>query len=184
MALKPTTGALLVNFALFDADGKVTAKLNDSTLMINEKRAYEVKKTPKSLLLTHLASGTVILQMECEGADVVAFTKGEFHTIKGHVIRGVSHRMENRQAPCQRHDARCERRVGRPRLKQGDRVLSCDRRHDDDLLVFQIHGCRISIAQFTLDQLTRHRRFNLLLDQSLQGSRPIDRIVTALTQMP
>ena len=87
IALKPTTGALLVNFALFDAGGKVTAKLNDSTLMINERRAYDVTKTPKSLLLTHVESGTVILQMEVKTPDVVAFTKGEFHTLKGHVIR-------------------------------------------------------------------------------------------------
>ena len=41
VALKPTTGDLLVTFALFDAGGKVTAKLVDSTLMINERRAYE-----------------------------------------------------------------------------------------------------------------------------------------------
>ena len=86
IALKPATGALLVNFALFDANGKVTAKLNDSTLMINEKRAYEVSKTPKSLLLTHLASEAIILKMELKAPDVVAFTKGTFHTIKGHVI--------------------------------------------------------------------------------------------------
>jgi len=87
VVLKPITGALLVNFALFNAEGKVTAKLNDSTLMINEKRAYDVTKTPKSLLLTHPASGTVILQMEVREPDLVAFTKGEFHTVKGHVIR-------------------------------------------------------------------------------------------------
>ena len=87
VALKPITGVLLVNFALFNAEGKVTAKLNDSTLMINERRAYDVTKTPKSLLLTHVESGTVILQMEVKTPDVVAFTKGEFHTLKGHVIR-------------------------------------------------------------------------------------------------
>ena len=87
MALKQTTGALLVNFALFDAGGKVTAKLVESTLMINEKRAYEVNKTSKSLLLTHSATGTVILQMDLKAPDVVAFTKGEFHTIRGHVIQ-------------------------------------------------------------------------------------------------
>jgi len=86
VALKPATGALLVSFALFDAGGKVVAKLVDSTLMINEKRAYEVNKTPKSLRLTQSATGTVILQMDVKTPDVVAFTKGEFHTIKGHVI--------------------------------------------------------------------------------------------------
>ena len=87
VALKPTTGDLLVTFALFDGGGKVTAKLVDSTLMINERRAYEVNKTPKSLLLTHPASGMVILQMDVKAPDVVVFTKGEFHTIKGHVIQ-------------------------------------------------------------------------------------------------
>ncbi len=87
VALKPTTGDLLVTFALFDAEGKVTAKLVDSTLMTNERRAYEVTRTPQSLLLTHPASGTIILQMNMKAPDVVAFTKGEFHTIKGHVIQ-------------------------------------------------------------------------------------------------
>jgi hypothetical protein len=87
LTLKPATGALLVNFALFDANGRVTAKLNDSTLMINEKRAYNVTKTPKSLLLTHQPSGTVILQIDVKAPDLVAFTKGEFHTLKGHVIQ-------------------------------------------------------------------------------------------------
>jgi hypothetical protein len=87
VALKPITGALLVNFALFNEDGKVTAKLNDSTLMINEKRAYDVVTTPKSLLLTHSVSGTIVLQIEVKATGVVALTKGEFHTIKGHIIR-------------------------------------------------------------------------------------------------
>lgn len=87
VALKPPTGALLVSFALFDAGGKVVAKLVDSTLMINEKRAYEVHKTPKSLRLTQSATGTVILQMDMKTPTVVALTKGEFHTMKGHVIQ-------------------------------------------------------------------------------------------------
>jgi hypothetical protein len=86
IAFKPPTGALLVSFALFDADGKVTAKLVDSTLMINERRAYEVNKTPKNLRLIHLASGAVILQMDVKEPDLVVFTNGEFHTIKGHVF--------------------------------------------------------------------------------------------------
>lgn len=87
VALKQPTGALLVSFALFDAGGKVVAKLVDSTLMINEKRAYEVNKTPKSLRLTQSATGTVILQMNMKTPNVVALTKGEFHTMKGHVIQ-------------------------------------------------------------------------------------------------
>jgi hypothetical protein len=87
VALKPGTGALLVNFALFNDEGKVIAKLNDSTLMINEKRAYEVTRTSKGLLLTHTASATVILQVDMTTSGAVALTKGEFHTVKGHIIR-------------------------------------------------------------------------------------------------
>jgi hypothetical protein len=86
ITLKPDTGALLVNFALFDANGKVMAKLIGSTLMINVKRAYEVSRTPKSLLLTHLDSEAIILKLEFKAPDLVAFTNGSFHTIKGHLF--------------------------------------------------------------------------------------------------
>ena len=106
VALKPSTGDLLVTFAFFDAGGKVTAKLVDSTLMINERRAYEVNKTPKSLLLTHPASGTIILQMDMKAPDVVAFTKGEFHTIKGRVIQvsSVEWKIDKLRASGTTHD--------------------------------------------------------------------------------
>ena len=108
VTLKPATDTLLVNFALFDADGKVTAKLNDSTLMFNEKRAYDVTKTPKSLLLTHAASGTVILQLDVKAPGVVALTKGEFHTIKGHVfqVSAAEWRIDKLSASGTTHDAK------------------------------------------------------------------------------
>jgi hypothetical protein len=86
VAVKPLTGALLVNFALFDGAGKMLAKLSDSTLMFNERRAYEVSKTAKSVALKQVDSGKIILQMELRAPEVVAITKGEFHTVKGHVI--------------------------------------------------------------------------------------------------
>ena len=108
VALKPATDILLVNFALFDAEGKVTAKLNDSTLMFNEKRAYDVTKTQKSLLLTHTASGTVIIQLDVKASGVVAITKGEFHTIKGHVfhVSATEWRIEKLSASGTTHDAK------------------------------------------------------------------------------
>jgi hypothetical protein len=84
IALKPN--ALLVNFALFDANGKMTAKLVDSTLMFNERRAYEVTKAPSRVILTHVESKNVVLQMEVKKPDVVAFTQGGFHTVKGHLL--------------------------------------------------------------------------------------------------
>lgn len=86
VAIKPSTQALLVNFALFDADGKLVAKMVDSTIAFNERRAYEVSRTPKSVVLKHAASGKVVLQFELKAADIIAFTRGEFHTVKGHVI--------------------------------------------------------------------------------------------------
>lgn len=84
VALKPN--ALLINFAVFDANGKMTAKLVDSTLMVNERRAYAVEKAPSRVTLTHLESKNVVLQMEVKKPDLVAFTKGGFHTVKGHLL--------------------------------------------------------------------------------------------------
>jgi hypothetical protein len=84
VALKPN--GLLINFALFDANGKMTAKLVDSTLMFNERRAYELTKAPSRVTLTHVESKNVVLQMEVKNADLVAFNKGGFHTIKGHLL--------------------------------------------------------------------------------------------------
>ncbi len=86
VAVRPSTHALLVNFALFDAGGKLLAKMVDSTIAFNERRAYEVSKTPKSVVLKNMVSGKVVLQVEMKGADIIAFTRGEFHTVKGHVI--------------------------------------------------------------------------------------------------
>ena len=84
VALKPN--ALLISFAVFDANGKMTAKLVDSTLMFNERRAYHVEKAPTRVTLTHVESKNVVLQMEVKQPNVVAFTKGGFHTVKGHLL--------------------------------------------------------------------------------------------------
>ena len=84
VALKPNT--LLISFAVFDATGKLTAKLVDSTLMFNERRAYELTKAPSRVTLTHVESKNVVLEMELKKPDLVAFTKGGFHTVKGHLL--------------------------------------------------------------------------------------------------
>jgi len=86
VTIKPLSGTLLVNFALFDGVGKMIAKLSESTLMVNERRAYEVSKTTKSLALKQIDSGKIILQMELRASEVVIISKGEFHTAKGHLI--------------------------------------------------------------------------------------------------
>ncbi len=87
LSIKKPSGALLVNFALFDGAGKLQAKLVDSSLAFNERRAYELSKTTTGLLLKHSASGTVILQLDLIQPDRVIFNLGEFHTIKGHLFQ-------------------------------------------------------------------------------------------------
>ena len=106
VALKPN--ALLVNFAVFDANGKMTAKLVDSTLMVNERRAYEVTKAPSRVTLTHVESKNVVLQMEVKKPDLVAFTKGGFHTVKGHVLEvsSTEWKVDKHRSGGTTHDAK------------------------------------------------------------------------------
>lgn len=82
----PSTGALLVSFALFDQTGKMLVKLVDSNITFNERRAYDVTKTPKTVVLKETASGKVLLQLESKVPNVVIFSKGEFSTMKGHTL--------------------------------------------------------------------------------------------------
>lgn len=82
----PSTGALLVNFALFDSSGRMLAKVVDSTMMFNERRAYDITKTAKSVAVKEAASGKILLQLDLKAPDVVAFSQGEFHTMKGHLL--------------------------------------------------------------------------------------------------
>jgi hypothetical protein len=87
LARHPTTGALLVYFALFDSTGRMMAKVVDSTLMFNERRAYEVTKTETSLAMKEVGSGKILLKLDATASDVVSFSRGEFYTIKGRLLQ-------------------------------------------------------------------------------------------------
>ncbi|HMS83220.1 MAG TPA: hypothetical protein PKD12_06190 [Nitrospira sp.] len=87
MTRHPSTGALLVNFALFDSNGRMLAKVVDSTLMFNERRAYELAKTDKSLTLKEAESGKIVLKLDAKSPQVLSFVQGEFHTMKGHLFQ-------------------------------------------------------------------------------------------------
>lgn len=87
VAQHPSTGALLINFALFDQTGRMLAKVVDSTMMFNERRAYDLTKTPKSVAMKEAASGKILLQFDLKAPNVVSFSKGEFHTMKGHLLQ-------------------------------------------------------------------------------------------------
>ncbi len=86
VARHPASGALLVNFALFDSNGRMLAKMVDSTMMFNERRAYELTKTNQSVAMKEVESGKILLQLEVKASDVVSFSRGEFYTMKGRLF--------------------------------------------------------------------------------------------------
>lgn len=86
VARHASTGALLVNFALFDADGRMLAKMVDSTLMFNERRAYDVNKTAERVALKETDSGRVLLQLDVKAPGLVSCSHAEFYTMKGHLF--------------------------------------------------------------------------------------------------
>ncbi len=106
ISIKESSKAVLVNFALFDVNGKMLAKLVDSTLTFNERRAYELAKTPTRVILTHVESKNVVLQMDLKAPDVVVFSKAGFHSVKGHLVEVAPHqwRVDKQQASGQNQD--------------------------------------------------------------------------------
>ena len=74
-----------VNFALFD-NGKMPAKLTNSTLAINEGQAYALERSPTSLVMRHQESGKEILNMTLEENGRLVISQGEFCTLKGHTL--------------------------------------------------------------------------------------------------
>jgi UDP-N-acetylglucosamine transferase subunit ALG13 len=86
VAVRPPSNKLLVNFVMFDDAGRVTAKVVDSVFAFNERRAYELAKTPTSLVISHAESGKIVLQIELKNPDCAVISKGEFLTIKAHAL--------------------------------------------------------------------------------------------------
>ena len=103
----PATGALLVNFALFDANGRMVAKVVDSTMMFNERRAYELSKTSTGVAVKEVASGKVLLQLEKNPSEVVSFSQGEFYTMKGRLLQvsPTEWKLDKQQKRGLAHDA-------------------------------------------------------------------------------
>jgi hypothetical protein len=104
----PSTGALLINFALFDSTGRMLAKMVDSTMMFNDRRAYELTKTNTSVAMKEAESGKILLQFDVKASDVVAFSRGEFHTMKGHLLQvsPTEWKLDKQQKSGLTHDAK------------------------------------------------------------------------------
>ena len=75
-----------LTFAIFDGAGKMPAKLQDNNFSINQGSAYSLTKSQTSLMITHLESGTEILNLTVESEKKVVISKGSFYTLKGHII--------------------------------------------------------------------------------------------------
>src|SRR6185295_13259021 len=74
------------SFIAYDDLGRVQVKIVDSTIAFNERRAYELEKTPSTLELKHIDSGKVVFCLEIKAEDQVAFKTGEFRTLKAHLL--------------------------------------------------------------------------------------------------
>ena len=76
-----------INFAIFDAVGKMPGKLMNSSLAVNEQGAYTLTKDASSLVLKKSDSGQDVLHLKFEDANRVMIPWGEFYTLKGHLLK-------------------------------------------------------------------------------------------------
>lgn len=108
VSVRQPAGLLLVNFALFDGAGRMMAKMVDSNLTFNERRAYELSKTPNSVVLKHGETGTIVLSIEMKDGSRVVFNRGAFHTIKGHLLEvtPTDYRLDKRRVSGGETDAK------------------------------------------------------------------------------
>ncbi len=99
VSLDKPAGPLLVTFALFDGTGRMMAKVVDSNLTFNERRAYELLKSNGSVALKHGETGTVVFALELKDGGRVVFNRGMFHTIRGHVLEvtPTDYRLDKRR---------------------------------------------------------------------------------------
>lgn len=76
-----------VNFAIFDKIGKLHAKIEANSLVINEQRAYQLERLENGLVLTNTGDRKRVLTVQVTGTDQVEIPEGEFYTLKGHLLK-------------------------------------------------------------------------------------------------
>jgi hypothetical protein len=87
LTLPKPGGPLLINFITYDETGRVIAKVVDSALQFNERRAHELTRTRTSLTLKNLETGKVVLRAELKEDGRVTLREGEFRTVRGHILQ-------------------------------------------------------------------------------------------------
>lgn len=88
LMFKKTGGTpVRLNFAIFDHVGKLHAKIEGSSLVINEQAAYKLDRSDTGLTLTQNANGKKILELRVTGENTVEIPEGEFYTLMGHTLK-------------------------------------------------------------------------------------------------
>ena len=86
LSLRGTGGPIRLNFAIFDNVGRLHAKVEASSLVINEQGAYELEKKGNGLLLQLVETKKPVLDLKVIDGDKVEIAQGEFYTLKGHAL--------------------------------------------------------------------------------------------------
>ena len=76
---KQPGGPLRLDFAIFDSIGKMPGKVVNSSLAMNEQRAYRLDKEPTSLKVTKAETGEEVLVLDWKEDTLVKIPKGQFY---------------------------------------------------------------------------------------------------------
>ena len=88
LQLRKTGGSpVRVNFAIFDNIGKLHAKIEANSLVINQQGAYHLERVENGLVLTNRGDKKRVLAINVTGTDQVEIPEGEFYTLKGHLLK-------------------------------------------------------------------------------------------------
>lgn len=88
LAFRKTGGVpIRINFAIFDSGGKLHAKIEANSLVINEQGAYHLARSEKGLRLTTASTRKCVLAINVGDKNQVEIPEGEFYTLKGHILK-------------------------------------------------------------------------------------------------
>ena len=86
LSLRQQGGPLRLNFAIFDDVGRLHAKIEASSLIINEQGAYQLIRKDDGLLLQQTETKKPVLDLKVSDGANVEISQGEFYTLKGHLM--------------------------------------------------------------------------------------------------
>jgi hypothetical protein len=107
LAQKKPGGPLLVNFVVYDEGGRVIAKVVDSTMAFNERRAHDLNRTPTGMIITQVESGQTLLKVELSPEGRAVIPLAGFLTVKGRLfeVSATEWKIESKRVASQTSDA-------------------------------------------------------------------------------